>query len=185
MIGKGRNRHAQYTVLTPARGQMRLLRSDLPPAAVAAAEPTFCLSESRRVVDPAGREVVLMTIRGDVDLATESALRQALQPLIDRGTGQLAVDLTDVDFMDSTGVHLLVDANRRLSSQHRRLTIACREHGAVHRLLDLVGLLDLLSVYRSSDSAVAGGHEMLRSEPGRYQTGCGSSDRSHLSAVAR
>ena len=69
--------------------------------------------------------------------------------------------------MDSTGVHVLVDTLRRLEPQNRRLAIVCREGGQVHRLLALVGLLDTLSVYGSRESAVVGGGDRLRSEPGR------------------
>ncbi len=67
--------------------------------------------------------------------------------------------------MDSTGVHVLVETLQRLKLQNRRLAIACREGGQVHRLLALVGLLDALSVHSSRESAVIGGDDLLRSEP--------------------
>jgi len=54
------------------------------------------------------------------------------------------------------------------SPDNRRLAIACREDGPVHRLLALVGLLDALRVHGSRESAVIGGDDLLRSEPGRY-----------------
>ena len=69
--------------------------------------------------------------------------------------------------MDSTGVHALVDARRRLEAQNRRLAIVCRDGGQVHRLLALVGLLDAMAVYRSRESAVIGGDDVILCEPDR------------------
>lgn len=105
----------------------------------------------------------LVSIRGDVDLATAPGLRELLIPILEQADGPVVVDLSEVPFMDSTGVHVLVDAHQRLEAQNRQLAIACCEHGQVHRLLALVGLLDLLNVHRSRVSAVTGANDLIRS----------------------
>ena len=117
------------------------------------------------------RNVAVLSVHGEVDLETAPALRETLLPALEHQTGPVVVDLSEVTFMDSTGVHVLVDTRRRLEPQNRQLAIVCRESGQVHRLLALVGLLDALAVYRSRESAVIGGDDVLRSEPGRNAKG--------------
>ena len=110
----------------------------------------------------------MLSVHGEIDLETAPVLRKFLLPVLEHQTGPIVVDLSEVAFMDSTGLHVLVDTLRRLEPQNRRLAIASREGGQVHRLLALVGLLDALTVHRSRESAVLGGDDLLRSEPGTY-----------------
>ena len=112
------------------------------------------------------QDIAVLSVHGEIDLGTASALREALLPVLEHQTGPVVVDLSEVSFIDSTGVHVLVDTLRRLEPQNRRLAIVCREGGQVHRLLALVGVLDALTVHRSRESAVLGGDDLLRSEPG-------------------
>jgi anti-sigma B factor antagonist len=114
------------------------------------------------------QDVAVLSVHGEIDLETAPVLRMFLLPVLEHQTGPVVVDLSEVAFMDSTGVHVLVDTLRRLEPQNRRLAIACREGGQVHRLLALVGLLDALAVHRSRESAVIGDDDLLGSEPGSY-----------------
>ena len=112
------------------------------------------------------QDVAVLSVHGEIDLETAPVLREFLLPILEHQTGPVVVDLSEVAFMDSTGLHVLVDTLRRLEPQNRRLAIVCREVGQVHRLLALVGVLDALTVHRSRESAVLGGDDLLRSEPG-------------------
>ncbi len=111
-------------------------------------------------------DVAVLRAHGEIDLESAPMLREVLRPVLEHGTGPIVVDLSDVPFMDSTGMHVLVHTARRLESQNRSLAIACREGGQVHRLLAVIGLLDALTVHRSVESAVIGGDDLLRPDPG-------------------
>ena len=110
--------------------------------------------------------VAVLSAHGELDLGTAPALREALLPVLEHEPGPVVVDLSEVTFMDSTGVHLLADTRRCLEPQQRRFAVVCPEGGPVHRVLALVGLLDLVTAYRSRESAVIGGDDVLQSEPG-------------------
>lgn len=112
-----------------------------------------------------GQDTAVLSVRGELDLLTAPVLREALLPVLERGTSPVVVDLSEVPFMDSSGVHALLHTRERLGSQNRRLAIACREHGQVHRLLALVGLLDAFSVYRSRNGAAGGDADRLLPQP--------------------
>jgi anti-sigma B factor antagonist len=145
-------------------------RSDVSPTAEQTDAPegtTAASSVGLLVAHEHHQDVAVLGVHGEIDLGSAAAVREALLPVLEHETGPVVVDLSEVTFMDSTGVHVLVDALRRLERQNRRLAIVCREGGQVHRVLALVGLLETLTVYRSRDSALGAGGDRLQSEPRR------------------
>ena len=81
------------------------------------------LEVSTEEPDPAIRVVVL---RGELDVATVPAFREALNPLADNETVEsICVDLVEVTFIDSTGLMTLLNALRRVVRREGRLVIAC------------------------------------------------------------
>lgn len=90
----------------------------------------------------AGRRTTV-SVAGELDLATVPLLRSAITAALDSGTPELCIDLWETDFMDSAGLHLLVDAEREVRGLCRRLTIVCRP-GPVRRIFDIAGLAELL-----------------------------------------
>jgi anti-anti-sigma factor len=114
------------------------------------------------------QDVAVFAVRGYIDLATAPALFDVLLPVLEHDSGPVVIDLSEVPFMDSTGVRVLVDALRQLRPQNRRLAIVCREGSQVHRVLALLGLLESLTAHRSLRSAVIGGDELIA--PMRHAT---------------
>ena len=56
----------------------------------------------------------VLAVRGEIDAYTSPRLREELKRLIDDGARRLVVDLQGVEFMDSTGLGVLVSALKRL-----------------------------------------------------------------------
>lgn len=68
----------------------------------------------------------VVALRGELDVATVPAFREALNPLAEDETVQLiCVDLVEVTFIDSTGLMTLLSALRRVVRRDGRLVIAC------------------------------------------------------------
>ena len=84
----------------------------------------------------------VLAVFGEVDMASSPALRCALETALDAGTQELCVDLCATTFMDSSGLHVLVDAQQLAEG---RLTIVCPP-GNVRRVLDLTGVSNALRV---------------------------------------
>jgi anti-sigma B factor antagonist len=81
------------------------------------------LEVSTEAPDAATRVVAL---RGELDVATVPAFREALNPLAEDETVQcIVVDLVEVTFIDSTGLMTLLNALRRVVRREGRLVIAC------------------------------------------------------------
>jgi anti-sigma B factor antagonist len=63
------------------------------------------------VRDDAGTPMVI--VQGEVDVATAPALRDELYRLLERGGQEIVVDLSSMDFIDSTGLGVFVGALKR------------------------------------------------------------------------
>jgi anti-sigma B factor antagonist len=93
---------------------------------------------------------------GELDLAADSALRAHLRELVDGGVRHVIVDLRQVSFMDSTGLGVLVAANRQLGDGEpaRSLRLVCTNERTV-KVFRLTGLLPRFPMHASVEQARA------------------------------
>jgi anti-anti-sigma factor len=96
-----------------------------------------------------GRAMTL-TLSGELDLVSSPILRQSLDRANEADAELIVVDLRKLEFMDSTGLHLLVTAQQRAHDSARRFAVV-RGGEHVQRLFDLSGIGDLLQVVDSPD----------------------------------
>lgn len=95
------------------------------------------LTISREVSD-SGRTVRL-EIAGEIDAATVHLVENAVSAAFDEGFAQLEVDLSAVDFMDSSGLNVLIVVRNTLDDRGLKLVIA-GVSDQVRRLFELSGL---------------------------------------------
>jgi anti-sigma B factor antagonist len=95
----------------------------------------------------------LLAVEGEIDIATSPRLIAALNEAVTDTTGAVLVDLSAVGFMDSTGLALLIRAQRRLSGRGRGFAVVCPE-GPVRRIFDLTDMAETLHVRPSREAAV-------------------------------
>ena len=76
-------------------------------------------------------------------------VRTALYATIDAGSGDLVVDLADVEAVDSTGLGLLLGAHRRAGRRGRRLVLR-NVSPVLHRSLRLTRLHRILTIERAT-----------------------------------
>ncbi|MGK2930456.1 MAG: STAS domain-containing protein [Acidimicrobiales bacterium] len=91
---------------------------------------------------------------GEVDVATAPKLRERLVDLINGGSTQVVLDLENVDFIDSTGLGVLVGALRRARADDGDLRIACT-NSRLLRIFDITGLGEVFTIESSVDEAIS------------------------------
>jgi anti-sigma B factor antagonist len=106
-------------------------------------------SEFRVDVRTEGRTAIIV-VRGELDLATSPELEAQLQKVWNSGNEQLVIDLRELEFMDSTGLSIIVKAHQRLSDEGRQLSVV-RGSQQVQRLLDLTGVSERLQLVNSPE----------------------------------
>jgi anti-sigma B factor antagonist len=95
-----------------------------------------------------------VTVRGEVDVAAVPELMAALDAAIRESTGAFVIDLCEVEFLDSAGLSVLLRARALLGREERELAVVCPP-GPVRRLFEVVGIADLLILFRSRAEAAA------------------------------
>lgn len=92
---------------------------------------------------------IVVGVSGEVDLATAGAVEQELLRA-EVSHDLVVLDLSKTSFMDSTGIHMIISANRRLQERGGRLLVV---HGPPHirRLLELTGVAEHVELLQDAD----------------------------------
>jgi anti-sigma B factor antagonist len=98
-----------------------------------------------------GQRTVLAAA-GEIDLVTAPRLEAAAQQALDAGTLDLWVDLSDVEFIDSTGIHALLAVRSRTAELNRQFAVICPV-GPIRRAFGLTGLDEALPLFASREEA--------------------------------
>ena len=100
----------------------------------------------------AGRTAVI-SVSGVVDMLTSPQLETAIAASLEKKPAAIIVDLSDVDFLASAGMGVLVAARDRVSESAGFAVVA--DGPATSRPLKLVGLADVIGMYPTLDEARA------------------------------
>jgi anti-sigma B factor antagonist len=101
------------------------------------------------------RGIHVVSVRGEVDLATGPEFERALAAVPEDGVESVIVDLSDCSFMDSTGLHLLTRTHRRFDDAGGRVAVVSANR-SVLRLFGLTGLDEVFAIYPSRAAALNG-----------------------------
>jgi anti-sigma B factor antagonist len=97
-----------------------------------------------------GRATTL-TVSGELDLVSSPVLERAL---VESDAELIVVDLRGLEFMDSSGLHVLIEAHQGMRDGGRRLVLV-RAPEKVQRVFNLTGVSDALTIVDSPDEALA------------------------------
>jgi anti-sigma B factor antagonist len=103
--------------------------------------------------DEAGVRIV--EVAGELDIATAPDLCVRLDAGRLRRRPRMLVDLTDVDFCDSTGLRALLGAASEVRAQGGRFGIVCPPSGNVARLLQIVGAAEWMTIHSDAETGLA------------------------------
>jgi anti-anti-sigma factor len=100
-------------------------------------------------VQSADRAAVIV-VSGELDLASAPALEEELNRAVTNGADLVIVDLRELEFIDSTGLGLLIKANRMTEAAGRRFAIV-KGQSQVQRLLGVTGIEQRLTLVDSPE----------------------------------
>ncbi len=96
----------------------------------------------------------LLVVAGEIDITTYARLIAALNEAVTEAVRPLVVDLSAVEFMDSTGLALLINAHRRLTRRRKGFAVVCPP-GPLRRVFEVTDMVDTLHVCPDRDTARA------------------------------
>jgi anti-sigma B factor antagonist len=98
----------------------------------------------------------VVSVYGELDVATAPELREQLIQLVGEGRTRLVLDLDGIDFLDSTGLGTVVSALKRVRTHGGDLRLVCTQ-ARITRLFEITGLDKAVPLLPTLDAAVAGG----------------------------
>jgi anti-anti-sigma factor len=97
-----------------------------------------------------------ISVRGELDLNTAPDLEGPLNEALESDEGSVLIDLSECEFIDSTGIALIVRAWQRLESgENGRALVICTHNDQVRRVLEITGLELSIPVHATRDEALA------------------------------
>ena len=109
---------------------------------------------SLSIVDRVRGDFHVVELSGDIDVETSRTLRAHIVDRVVTPSSQIVVDLTAVDFMDSSGLGALV-SGWQLTREGGDFRIA-GANPIVRRVLSITGMEDVFALYETVDDAIAG-----------------------------
>lgn len=97
--------------------------------------------------------IVVLAIRGSMDLTTAPGLRDSLVRLVDRGHTRLVLELSGVDLLDSIGLGVIVGLVHRLRPHDGALAIAAPSPQAL-KVLEITQLVRIVTPYDTTEAAL-------------------------------
>src|SRR5215475_4941292 len=97
---------------------------------------------------------LVLEVAGEIDVYTAPQLRERLISLVDGGARQVVVDLGRVEFLDSTGLGVLVGALKRLRGAGGELFLVCGQERLL-KIFRITGLDRVFTLYPTVAAATA------------------------------
>ncbi|MGH9021697.1 MAG: STAS domain-containing protein [Acidimicrobiia bacterium] len=96
----------------------------------------------------------VLAVIGEVDLSNGPRLREAIIDLVNRGERRIVVDLTGVEFLDSTGLGILVGGLKRVRSHDGNFALVC-SRARILKVFEITGLDRVFAIFDSVEAATA------------------------------
>jgi anti-sigma B factor antagonist len=101
----------------------------------------FAVTQERRGAMP------LLRVHGEVDIYTAPRLKEAVVAALDSGATSVAFDLSDVGFLDSTGLQVLMSAKKRTAERGGDVYLL-GVGGQIQRVFNLLSLDRIFTICR-------------------------------------
>lgn len=96
----------------------------------------------------------VIDVKGEVDVYTAPKLREKLVDLVSQGSHQIVVNLEGVEFLDSTGLGVLVGGLKRVKSHDGTLALVCTK-AKILKVFSITGLSKVFPIYETVQEATS------------------------------
>lgn len=96
----------------------------------------------------------VLEVTGEVDVATAPKFREKLVSLVAGGHTRLVIDLTPTEFLDSTGLGVLVGTLKRIREAEGELGLVVPQERLL-KLFDITGLSKVFTIFATRDDSLA------------------------------
>lgn len=98
--------------------------------------------------------VSVVAVKGEIDVYTAPRLRDRITDLVGSGAYRIVVDLEGVEFLDSTGLGVLVGGLKKVRAHGGSLQLVCTQERLL-KIFRITGLAKVFAIHDDLDSAIA------------------------------
>src|SRR5215468_8131507 len=98
--------------------------------------------------------IEIVDVEGEIDVYTAPRLRELLIDLVNNGNYQLVVNMEKVEFLDSTGLGVLVGGLKRVRAHDGSLDLVCTQE-RILKIFRITGLTKVFGIHDTVDEAIA------------------------------
>jgi anti-anti-sigma factor len=99
-------------------------------------------------------ETVVAIITGEVDMSNAATVRQQIAGSITPDDDAVIVDLSELSFIDSAGLHSLIELGTVLDERRQKLLLCLPPGSTIRRAIEIIGLPHAVSVYSDRSEAM-------------------------------
>ena len=96
----------------------------------------------------------IIEVGGEIDVYTAPKLRDKITELVGGGTYNLVIDMAGVEFLDSTGLGVLVGGLKKVRAHDGSLELVCNQDRLL-KIFRITGLAKVFVIHESTDAAFA------------------------------
>jgi anti-sigma B factor antagonist len=99
-------------------------------------------------------KTVVAVLTGEVDMSNAASVRQQIAESVTPDDDALLIDLSELSFIDSAGLHALIELGTVLHERRQQLLL-CVPHGStIQRAIEIIGLPRAVSVHSDRAEAI-------------------------------
>lgn len=98
------------------------------------------------------KDLPIIDLEGEVDVYTAPQLKQQIINILESGAKELVVDLTKVDYLDSTALGVLIGGLKRMREVDGNMVLICPSP-RIRRVFEITGLDKIFDIYNTEDDA--------------------------------
>ena len=99
--------------------------------------------------------IVMAVVDGEIDLSNAPRLLVELSAAVPNAASGLLLDLSGLEFLDSSGVHMLYDVADRLATRQQRFAVVIEPEAPPRRAIELSGTEPAAWLFGDQASALA------------------------------
>ena len=97
----------------------------------------------------------IVAVEGEIDVYTAPKLRDKITELVGDGVYHLIIDMEGVEFLDSTGLGVLVGGLKKVRAHNGSLQLICTQERLL-KIFRITGLAKVFTIHESAEAASAG-----------------------------
>jgi anti-sigma B factor antagonist len=102
-----------------------------------------------------GDGATIVAVKGEIDVYTAPKLRDRITDLVGDGVYHIIIDMENVEFLDSTGLGVLVGGLKKVRAHDGSLQLICNQERLL-KIFRITGLAKVFTIHASAEAATSG-----------------------------